>query len=254
MWQWMQRDGTGREDVKYRLLAFTCSTHAANLVVRGAICGDESRSSGSRTDGHPLVATCVRYFKYLLPEYAVEFSIRLHTWVSETLVVRPHAPEEGNVQQWRGLQMLYGKEVLPDHLLALLNGAPGSLEHCSGGRSSGFSGSSADGRSSGSRESLVRAVSLAIERLCMRAEERPVTTRFWLFAGCVASLFTFVLLQMPPSTVLQTGIKNPRASFQRRIDRVCKYLENKDNRLQLAVACLCLRLTTVATAMTGQKK
>ena len=47
----------------YRLLVFTCSTHAANLVVRTAIC-DDTRNA----DSHPLVATRVRFFKYLMPE------------------------------------------------------------------------------------------------------------------------------------------------------------------------------------------
>ena len=255
LWQWMERDGApaaapaaGRATVTYRLLAFTCSTHAANLVVRGAICGDERNvtGEGGRPDGHPLVAACVRYLKYLLPEYAVEFSIKLRSWVSEQLVVLPGAPDPQDTQRLRGLQELYGTRVLPEALLELLNGAPGSLQHFEDGH----------GRYSGSpvgRESLVTAVSIAIERLCFRAEERPVTTRFWLFASCVDSLFTFVLLQVPPAKVLQTGIKNPRTTFQKRIAKVCRYLEDPKSRLQLATACLCLRITSVATSITGQK-
>ena len=38
----------------YRILMFTCSTHAANLVVRTAICDAEQNA-----DDSPLVATCV---------------------------------------------------------------------------------------------------------------------------------------------------------------------------------------------------
>ena len=50
---------------RYRRLVVTCSTHAANLVVRTAICDDERNAGNS-----PLVAACVRFFKYLMPEYA----------------------------------------------------------------------------------------------------------------------------------------------------------------------------------------
>ena len=75
----------------YRLLVFTCSTHAANLVVRTAIC-DDARNA----DSHLLVATCVRFFKYLMPEYAAEFAARLRAHVDARLQLHlffPHLPQ-----------------------------------------------------------------------------------------------------------------------------------------------------------------
>ena len=227
----------------YRLLVFTCSTHAANLVVRTAIC-DDARNA----DSHPLVATCVRFFKYLMPEYAAEFAARLRAHVEARLQVHLSAPLPAVVAQWVGLQELYGKRVIPDSLCSLVNGAPGVLEHWVGavGRSSGSPAAR------GSRQSLVADVALEVERRCLRSEERPVITRFWLFEGCVQTLFRWKLLDLPAADVLQTGAQQ-RANNQKRIARVRKYLEAEDARFQLALACLCLRLTSLATSITGQK-
>ena len=219
----------------YRLLVITCSTHAANLVARTAICDDERNA-----DNSPLVATCVRFFKDLMPEYAAEFVARLRAVVEARLQLHPGTPPPAVVAQWIELQELYGKRVIPDSLCSLVNGAPGALEHWSG----------AAGRS---RESLVADVALEVERRCLRSEERPVTTRFWLFEGCVQTLFRWKLLDLPAADVLQTGVQKPRASNQKRITRVRRYLEDNNTRFQLAVACLCLRLTSLATSITGQK-
>ena len=219
----------------YRLLVFTCSTHAANLVVRTAICDDERN-----TDNSPIVATCVHFFKYLMPEYAAEFVARLRVVLEARLRLHPGAPPPAIVAQWEGLQELYGKRVIPDSLCKLVNGAPGTLDHWSG----------APGLS---RESLIADVALEVERRCLRSEERPVTTRFWLFEGCVQTLFRWKLLDLPVADVLQTGVQKPRASNQKRISRVRRFLEDENARFLLALACLCLRLTSLATSITGQK-
>ena len=89
------------------------------------------------------------------------------------------------VAQWAGLQELYGNRVTADSLRSLVNGAPGTLEHWVGvvGRSSGFA------TAGHSRQSLVADVALEVERRCFRSEERPVITRYWLFEGCVQTLF-----------------------------------------------------------------
>ena len=71
----------------YRLLVFTCSAHAANLVVRTAICDDERNA-----DNSPLVATRVRFFKYLMQEYAPEFVARLRTVVEARLQLHLGTP------------------------------------------------------------------------------------------------------------------------------------------------------------------
>ena len=97
----------------YYLLVLTCSTHAANLVVRSAICTEEEqkRQQGN-VDGHPIVATSVRLFKYLLPEYGVQFVDNLQSYVDEKLLVHPgqSAPIEIQ-QQLHHVQILYGLRV-----------------------------------------------------------------------------------------------------------------------------------------------
>ena len=80
LWRWMLRDGC----LKYYLLVFTCSTHAANLCVRYAICADDHKSlKDGNAYGHPIVATSARLFKYLLPVYGLQIIVRLHLHVSK---------------------------------------------------------------------------------------------------------------------------------------------------------------------------
>ena len=78
-------------------------------------------------------------------------------------------------------------------------------------------------------------------------------TRFWLFEGCVQTLFRWKLMDLPAADLLQKGVQQHRANKQNRITRVRKYLEAEDTRFQLALACLCFRLTSLATSITGQK-
>jgi hypothetical protein len=60
-------------------------------------------------------------------------------------------------------------------------------------------------------------------------------------------------MDLPAADLLQTGVQQHRANNQKRITRVRKFLEAEDTRFQLALACLCLRLTSLATSITGQK-
>ena len=138
------------------------------------------------------------------------------------------------------MQTLYGKQVLPDKLLTFLNGPIGKLQHDGG-------------RSSRSREAVATLLARELERLCLKSEEKPTPARFFLFTDCIAALFRWVLLRLPPEYILNTGATNPRATNQQRIDRVSRFFQAADSRLQLSIACLCLRLTTVATAMTAKK-
>jgi hypothetical protein len=114
------------------------------------------------------------------------------------------------------------------------------------------------GRSSGcaaaghSRQSLVADVALEVERRCLRSEERPVITRFWLFEGCAQTLFRWKLMDLPAADVLQTGMQHQRANNQKRITLAQKYSGAEDARFQLALACLRLRWTSLATSTTGQ--
>jgi hypothetical protein len=167
-----------------------------------------------------------------MPEYAAEFVARLRAHVDARLQLHLSALPPAVVAQWDWLQELYGKQVIPDSLCSLVNGAPGMFEHWAGvvGHASGFA---AAGHS---RQSLVADVALEVERRCLRSEERPVITRFWLFEGCVQTLFRWKLMDLPAADVLQTGVQQHRANNQTRITRVRKYLEAADTRFQLALA------------------
>ena len=78
-------------------------------------------------------------------------------------------------------------------------------------------------------------------------------TRFWLFEGCVQTLFRWKLMDLPAAELLQTGVQQHCANNQKRITRVRKFLEAEDTHFQLALACLCLRLTSLAASIAGQK-
>ena len=58
-----------------------------------------------------------------------------------------------------------------------------------------------------------------------------------------------------PAATLHTEdwLVEPEGTEPNRIAEVCAFLEAPDARLQLSIACLCLRLTTVATSMTAKK-
>ena len=87
----------------------------------------------------------------------------------------------------------------------------------------------------------------------MRSEERPVTTRFWLFEDCAQTLFRRKIMDLGVVDVLQTGVQHQRASNQKGITRVRKYLDEEGIRCPMARACVCLRLTSLATSIPGQK-
>ena len=80
-----------------------------------------------------------------------------------------------------------------------------------------------------------------------------MTTRFWLLEYCVQTLFRRKIIDLPVVDVLQTGVRHQRANNQKRITRVRKHLDDEGTRFQLALACLCLRLASLATSIIGQK-
>ena len=102
-------------------------------------------------------------------------------------------------------------------------------------------------------DAFVSEVAIELGRCCLRAEERPVTTRFWTFEGCVQTLFRWKLFQLPAAEVLKTSVKKQRETNDKRIVRVRAFLAAPETRFDLAVACLCLRLTGLAASITGQK-
>ena len=80
-----------------------------------------------------------------------------------------------------------------------------------------------------------------------------MTTRFWTCECCVQKVFRWKLFQLPAAEVLKTSVKKQHQTNAKRIVRVRALLAAPETRFELAVACLCLRLTSLATSITGQK-
>ncbi|CAK0806965.1 unnamed protein product, partial [Prorocentrum cordatum] len=59
--------------VRYRLVVLQCASHAANLVVIVAICGDLVHNAVENND---ICANCSRLYKHLIPDYVEEFPRR----------------------------------------------------------------------------------------------------------------------------------------------------------------------------------
>ena len=91
LWSWAAADPVAPH---YRLLVRACSTHVANLVARTAV-----RDDAQDADSHPIVATRVPCFKYLMPEYAAEFAERLRVHVDARSQVHLPAPIPAVVAQ-----------------------------------------------------------------------------------------------------------------------------------------------------------
>lgn len=81
------------------------------------------------------------------------------------------------------LQSLYGKEVLPDDVLAIFNQDLESRVHMGDG--------------SKNLEEILQVAFATLTKHLFLVEERPVVTRFWLFTTCVFALLTMKLLKLP---------------------------------------------------------
>ena len=77
------------------------------------------------------------------------------------------------------------------------------------------------------------------------AEEKPVVTRFWMFASCVRTLLLLQCLNLP-ADFLKVSKGTPTDENTRRIQRFLAYLRSEGTPSELRVACLCLRLTDIS--------
>ena len=161
LWEWMQL-----EYPNYRLINFACSTHSSNLVVRTALIGPSQKAASK----HVLIANTVRFFKYLVPEYGAEFGARMDTYVlANHATLLP--PGADTLRRFETLRRVYGAEVVPASLLEFVGHAH-SVE---------------------ARGPLAAEL---LRNLLLRSETKPVVTRFFLFAPCIATLFRWLLLRV----------------------------------------------------------
>ncbi len=225
----------------YRLFFLRCSTHQANLVVKRAVCGP-----GHKHKDHPLISCCSRFFKHLLPHNVEEFSTNLRLHAGRRVAFRNVATmtkEETDsardrANATRSLQRLYGKGVLPDSLIQAINGDLSGLECL---------------HTAGTKGNSLSEVLCLLHKHCLQVEEKPVVTRFHLFADCVHCLLRWKMLNLTPEDVLSVHTKQPTEQSQARLKKVKGYMVAEGTSLELRRAALCLQLTMYATNLTGQK-
>ncbi len=139
------------------------------------------------------------------------------------------------------LQGLYGADVLPDDLIGE-NGVNGNLARLECLR-----------KHEGRQDDGLSEVWRLLQRHCLPVEEKPIITRFHLFAGCVYCLLRWKLLGLPVEKLLRTGTTSPMPRNQRRLEAVTAYFSAGETSVSLRRAALCLQLTMYATNLTGQK-
>ena len=226
--------------IHYSLIPLVCASHMGNLLVQVAICGKIEKKP---EEASFLCGTLVRLFKYVLPDYTEELSKGLSNQVLRMLrVVRPAdaaaVPDGGDVLLAAKLQKLYGKDVLPDEVVELVNGPlrPGELNYV-GNRD---------------RRQVARDLEEALYRKVIKVEERPQVTRFWAFTECCNVLLMCFILGID-SSWLETQTLVPRPEAKKRIERIRAYWDRLASPAELRAACLCLRLTILCTNITAKK-
>ena len=227
-----------RHGVSYFLLVWICASHQSNLAVMVAICGGRVKDA---VENDPICANCSRLFRHLMADYSEEFAQSLWRHVESVLRLIPDDEDIWNDAPARHalqLQALYGKAVLPDDLLGVLNFGFGILRHiCARGTS---------------REDVSRQVYALLYKYIIIVEDKPITSRFWTFASCVNALLRFHLLGLPDS-IFSVSTVQPRKDNQKRLKSFKTFYNSPEHVQKLRVACLSLQLTGYATSLTAQK-
>jgi hypothetical protein len=89
-------------------------------------------------------------------------------------------------------------------------------------------------------------------KLLLRVENKPVITRFWLFAECTCRLLLACLLKIPASVFNTTTIQMRKQNSKRQ-DAFHKFYTDLGLAHDLRRACLCLRLTVLAVSLTAKQ-
>jgi hypothetical protein len=225
--------------VQYRLLVWKCSSHQANLVVLVAIAGGLVQNL---LDSNELCGTLSRLYKFLAPADLDEFTAVLrHMVVASFRVCHEFYSEYTRRHQDRSwtLVLLYGDAVLPPALMRLRNRDLSSMEHLC---------------PAGTDERVVRKDMFdLLLRLVWLVEEKPVITRFFLFAPCCFALLRMVLLGLP-ADVFSAGLLGLETESSKRLQAVKAFYSLPDTPKLLRRVCLCLRLTMFATSLAAKKK
>jgi hypothetical protein len=227
-----------KNNIEYRLLVWKCSSHQSNLVVMVAIVGCLMTNV---LDSNVLCATLSRLYKYLTPAYLDEFTASLRDLVvsSFTMCHDFRSDETERCQEVsRKLVALYGDHVLPHSLIRLRNKDLSRMEHlCPEGTDI---------------TTVRKAMFDLLLRLVWLVEEKPVVTRFFLFAPCCFALLRMILLGLPV-TIFSAGALGMETDNSKRLKAVRAFYTDPTTPKLLRRVCLCLRLTMFATSLTAKK-
>ena len=186
---------------------------------------DSAATNGGEQDLWDMQPT----FKYLIPDYVEDYAFNLRRWVVDSLrIVRDvHVETEEELairQRFEGLVRLYGPEVFPPDLVAFFNMGVGQFA------------TRVDGAAD-EHHVQSRAYSLLYKHI-LKVEDKPIVTRFWLFASCVYTLLRMNVMQIPMD-IFSTRVAT-RTDNQKRITRVKDYLS--DAGTGGGIACCCSRV------------
>jgi hypothetical protein len=231
--------GSADNNVQYRLLVWKCSSHQANLVVLVAIAGG---LVANPLESNELCGTLSRLYKFLVPAYLDEFTAVLRNMVVATFRVCHDTFSEDTKRHQdtsQALVALYGDAVLPPALMRLRNRDLSSMEHLC---------------PAGTDERVPRKDMFdLLLRLVWLVEEKPVITRFFLFAPCCFALLRMLLLGLP-ADVFSAGLLGLETESSKRLQAVKAFYSHPGTPKLLRRVCLCLRLTMFATSLAAKKK
>ena len=221
--------------IRYFFLVFVCNSHTANLAVQVAIVGDWISKPIDNCD---LVGTCVRWFKYLLHDYAEDFALSLKLYIHDHLRTVSTATRAADQKQTADWHILYGPDVLPSEVVDFFDGGISSMEHILKG---------SEGRALACHKAF-----LLLNKFLLKVEEKPTPTRFWLFAKCVWALLLLHLLGIGQLAFQAVGV-DPGVENSKRMTRFGRWFTTSSAAQQLRRAALCLRLTIRAVSISSQK-
>jgi len=215
----------------YRLIAFKCWAHQSNLVVHVAVCDGVVAKPDKNC---PLACNLTRIFKYLIPSHASDYETNLARQVVSKLKFEegPRDP----TQSWLApLQALYGKHVVPDDLVAILNSpTPWTCRP----------------RDMSKQLDVTRRLIRLLVVLLLRNDEHPVVTRFFTFTPCVNRVTLMKILDLDED-LFSSGTEDDANAG--RVKNFCKWHSDPGTNLMLRRASLSLQVIMKATSIASHK-
>ena len=194
----------------------------------------------SGIDGNALTAAIARCYKFLIPQYTEEFAAQLRQHViaqtSPACFVQASPPAAHLRPDFRILQ-LYGEHIIPQEIRDLFNMSLFEWRHASEARLS--------------CEELRGRIFTTLYKHILWQEEKPIITRFWLFGVCANRLLLAQLLGIP-HRIFSTQLLQMQPKNQTRLNAFVSWYRDTAQQQDLRRACLCLRLTSLATSCTAK--